>query len=508
MSVTGQSSSVSNVSLALARNRLGVPAIVFFTMSAAAPLMVIAGATTTAFAVTGVTGIPVAFIAMAVLLALFSTGYVAMARQITNAGAFYTYVARGLGRTPGVAAAFVAVLAYNMLQIALYGVFGELARTVLETEFGWNVPWWLCALVAWAIVAVLGVLRVDLNSKVLAVLLTLEVALLLVYDTGNLANPAGGSLSFDTLAPGNLFVAGVGAALVLAVAAFTGFEGAVIFSEEAKDPRRTVPVATYATIAIVAVLYAVSSWAMSVATGPDQVVAQSQEQSIGLLFGLAGQHLGEAAARIGFALFVTSVFAALLSFHNAVSRYLFALGREGVLPRALGRTSRRTGAPLMGSIAQSGLAIVVILAYVLLDLDPLVHLFFWVGMTGAFGVLLLIAATSVSVIGYFGRSPGDEPAWRRIIAPALAAVGLIVTIVLALANYPTLLGAGASGAIVWILPGLYVAAVVLGLAWGAYLRAGRRRVYDGIGLGANAVTGRFTPETETAASALQRTGVA
>ena len=506
MSVTGQSSSVSNVSLALARSRLGVPAIVFFTMSAAAPLMVIAGATTTAFAVTGVTGIPAAFLAMAILLALFSVGYVAMARHITNAGAFYTYVARGLGRTPGVAAAFVAVLAYNMLQIALYGGFGVLANMVLDSEFGWNVSWWVCALVAWAIVAILGVLRVDLNSRVLAVLLTAEVALLLVFDVGNLANPAGGSLTFDTLAPNNLFVTGVGAALVLAVTAFTGFEGAVIFSEEARDPRRTVPLATYATIGIIAVLYALSSWAMSVATGPDNIVAASREQSIGLLFGLAGENLGEGAARIGFALFVTSVFAALLSFHNAVARYLFALGREGVLPRLLGRTSSRSGAPKVGSLVQSALALIVILTYLVLDLDPLVQLFFWVGMTGGFGALLLITATSVSVIGYFGRRPGDESAWRRIIAPGLATVGLVVTVVLALANYGTLLGSGASGAIVWILPGLYLAAIVLGLLWGTYLRSARPDVYAGIGLGANAVTGRVGSEADTAISR-QWTGV-
>src|SRR4029450_7839917 len=118
---------------------------------------------------------------------------------------------------------------------------------------------------------------------------------------------------------------------------------------------------------------------------------------------LAGENLGEGAARIGFALFVTSVFAALLSFHNAVARYLFALGREGVLPRLLpsptafaryrfalgregvlprllGRTSSRSGAPKVGSLVQSALALIVILTYLVLDLDPLGQLFFLVGL--------------------------------------------------------------------------------------------------------------------------------
>jgi amino acid transporter len=140
----------------LARSRLGVSAVVFFVMSAAAPLTVIAGAVTTAYAVTGVTGIPVAFVVVAVVLGVFSVGYVTMARRIANAGAFYTYVTHGLGRPPGVAAALVAVLAYNALQIALYGGLGVVAAGFFAAEAGWDAAWWVYALVAWALVAVLG----------------------------------------------------------------------------------------------------------------------------------------------------------------------------------------------------------------------------------------------------------------------------------------------------------------------------------------------------------------
>jgi amino acid transporter len=496
MSVTGQQAPVSNVSLALARSRLGVPAIVFFTMSAAAPLMVVAGATTTAYAVTGITSIPVAFLAIAVALAIFSVGYVAMARRITNAGAFYTYIARGLSRTSGTAAAFVAVLAYNALQIALYGGFGVLASGLLEEKFGLKWSWVVCALIAWAIVAALGVLRVDLNGKVLAVLLTAEVLVLLVYDIFNLANPAGGSVDFSPLSPGGLFTAGIGAALVLAVTAFTGFESAAIFSEEAKDPRRTVPTATFLTIAIIAALYSVSSWAMSVATGVDNIVKVSGEQSVFTLIGLAAQNINATAADIGSVLLVTSLFASLLAFHNAVARYLFALGREGVLPKSLGRTSSRSGSPKVGSLVQSTLALVVILAYYALQLDPLVQLFFWVGMLGGFGVLLLVTATSLAVIAYFAKNPSEENLWTRVIAPALSAVGLGLISVVALVNFDTLLGVKAHDPLRWILPALYLVAIVLGVVWGSVLRSTRPDVYEAIGLGANAVTGRATADTD------------
>lgn len=477
----------SHVLQALSRSRLGVPSVVFFVMSAAAPLTVVAGAVTTAYAVTGVTAIPVAFIAVAAVLGLFSVGYVAVARHVTNAGAFYTYVAHGLGRPAGVAASLVAVLAYNALQIALYGGLGAAAAGLL------GGPWWAWALAAWAFVAVLGLLRVDLNGRVLAVLLVAEIAVLLIYDAAALANPAGGRISFATLSPAGLAAPGAGAVLVLAITGFIGFEAAAVFSEEARDPRRTVPVATYLSVALIAVLYAGSSWALSVATGPGEVVAAAQRDGTETIFRLAGGHLGEPLVHIGHALFLTSLLAALLSFHNAVARYLFALGRERVLPAALGRTGRLTGAPWVASLVQSAVAVAVVTCYAVGGLDPLVQLFFWVGMTGGFGALVLIASTSVAVVGFFARHRVRGRAWRGLLAPGLAAALLAVVVALAVANFATLLGVAPDDPLRWMLPGTYLVAAAAGAGWALLLRSRRPDVYQAIGLGANAVVGRARP---------------
>ena len=79
----------SRVAAALARDRLGVWDVMFQSGGSVAPLTVAAGIVTAAFAVTGLTAIPPAFVVVGALLALFSVGYTAMARHITNAGAFY-----------------------------------------------------------------------------------------------------------------------------------------------------------------------------------------------------------------------------------------------------------------------------------------------------------------------------------------------------------------------------------------------------------------------------------
>ncbi|HEY2792287.1 MAG TPA: amino acid permease, partial [Micromonosporaceae bacterium] len=119
MSTPVQTPSV--VTASLAKDRLGVFSVIMFAMTAAAPLLVVGGLVTTGWAATGVVGMPLAFVVIGIALAIFSVGYVAMARHVTNAGAFYSYIARGGSKSLGVGASFVAVLAYNMLQIGLYG---------------------------------------------------------------------------------------------------------------------------------------------------------------------------------------------------------------------------------------------------------------------------------------------------------------------------------------------------------------------------------------------------
>jgi amino acid transporter len=406
-----------------------------------------------------------------------------MARRITNAGALYAYLARGLGRPVGVGGALIAALAYNALQVGLYGMFGPTLSGYLADKFGFELSWWVCSLAAWLLVAVLGVLRVDLNGRVLGVLLSAEVAVLLVLTVAGLADPASG-LPLTSLSPGGLFGhAGVGALLVTALLGYVGFEAVAVFSEEARVPRRTVPVAIYTSLALIGAAYALSSWAMSVHYGDDQVAAVAAQQGPGMLFTMATP----AVAEIATVLFMTSLFAAMISFHNAVARYMFALGRERVLPGVLGRTERRTGAPRVASITQSAIGLGVIVLYALAGWDPMVRLFFWLGTTGAFGVLCLLAATSIAVIRFFARDPRGESAWRRLVAPALAALALLAMVWAGLANYATLLGVPPGSTEAWALPAAFAVAAVVGIVYGAWLRSARPEVYQGIGLGAQAL---------------------
>jgi amino acid transporter len=472
----------STVQGGLARRRLGVRSLVFFIVSASAPMTAVGGGIAVTFAITGVVGMPASYAILGVVLALFAVGYAAMSRYVFSAGAFYAYVAHGLGGAWGVAASFVALVGYNGIQIGLYGLFGRVLGRFAASHFGVEWPWWVWALVALTVVGVLGLRRIGLNARVLSVLLMAEVCAVLLFDLGALLHPHGGKISAAGLNPKNLFADGIGGAFALVMGAYVGYEQAAIYCEEAKDPRRTVARSTYLAVAIIGVLYAVSAWAMTVTVGPDKIIARAREDP-NMMFSLMDTNFGQVTADLANLLLVTSIFAALLSFHNGVARYMFALGRERILPAVLGRTGRSSAAPVAGSITQSVGALVVVALFAALGLDPVMQLCAWLTYVGAVGVLVLMLGTSLAVVGFFRGRDSVETSWHRVVAPVLSTIALVAVIWVTVRNSDAMLGAEQASGLGWVLPGIVGAAAVVGLGWGLTLRRTRPDIYARVGRG-------------------------
>jgi len=469
----------STVSNALARNRLGAPGISLSIASSVAPLTVVAGVVTTGLAVTRLTGVSIAMVAVAAVLMIFVVGYVAMARHIPNAGAFYAYVAQGISKPFGVGASWVALAAYNCFQCASYGGIGAIGAPLIKDWFGLDIQWFVLAFITWVIVALLGVRDVGVSEKVLAVLVLAETLLVVVYSI-TIVFTDGFQFSSAPLSLHSLWGPGAGALLVIAATAFAGVEQGAVYIEESKDPRRTVPRATFFTVAAIAVVYFFASWVQISAAGAE-VIDRAGKEGPDLFFNEAAVNLGTPALDFGHALFLTSLIAAMIAFHNIIARYTFALGREGVLPRVFGRTAK--GAPRNASLAQSALGLIVIFVWAIAGWDPLVQLFFWGGTSGGLGVLLLITLTSIAVIAYFARTPHDESAWHRIGAPVIASIFLLIISYLALSNLATLFGVAPRSGPAWVVPIGYLVIFVAGIVWGLVLKSSQPTVYEGIGLG-------------------------
>ncbi|MFF9984362.1 APC family permease [Streptomyces erythrochromogenes] len=475
---------------ALRADRLGTAGLLLSVLAASAPLMVVAGVMPTTFGLMGVVGQPLLFVILGLVLALFSVGYAEMSRHVHNAGAFYAYIARGLGPTAGAAASLVALVAYSAMQVGVYGILGFEISGLFATYLDIELAWWIPALLAVAVTGALGWLKIDLNAKVLGVLLLIECALVVVFDAAALAKPGPEGLSLHAFNPETLGGAGLGTALCFCIAAFVGFEQSPVYAEETSKPHIVVSRVMFLAVGFVALFFAFSAWALTIATGPGEVVKTAAEAGPGLLFQLTEARLGTGFTDVLHVLFVTGMFAAMISFHNVVARYAFAMGREGLLPAAFGRTNPGTGAPATGSLLQTGIATVVVLAFAVTDdlpagdpTAPVLHLFTWMGSVGALGVTLLMAAASFAVIAFFvRRGTAGAQVWR-LVAAAAAGLALLAIAVYTVKDFGVLVGAEKGSALSWVLPGIIGAAVVAGLLYGVFLRRSRPEVHARIGLG-------------------------
>jgi amino acid transporter len=242
---------------------------------------------------------------------------------------------------------------------------------------------------------------------------------------------------------------------------------------------------------------------VAIAAGPDTIVdpvalgaagfgAPDAPDPTTVLFIAGEERLGAFWGDTASLLFATSLFAALLSFHNAVARYTFALGRERVLPSVFGRVQDRTGAPYVASLTQTVLALTVVVVFALADADPVLKLFTWLTNLGALGVLLLMAVTSFAVVAFFRKRPdADVGSWARATAPAIAGVALLVVLVLGVLNFNVLI-TGATDAptdtMTIVLPLILFGGGLLGLVVGAWMKSNRPDTYARIGEGAGAET--------------------
>jgi len=436
---------------ALHSGRLGVLGIVFFVVAAAAPLVGMTGAVPVAIVLGNGAAAPGAYVVAGIVLLLFSVGYAAMATKVTNVGAFFAFVGRGLGIIPGVGSAFVSLVAYLAVQLAVYGFFGGVVTAQMADKLDIHWHWWVWTLIAWALVTGLSALSVDVGAKLLGVLMTLELLSLIVTATAVLFSsdkPAGVDIG-ASFAPSNIFTGGLastaGIAIAFAFASYIGFEATAIYGEESKEPHKTVPRATYLAVIAITVIFGYTAFGIVTALGAPHVVDQTATLSDGLvnpanvLFSVADTYVGSWMSDVMSWLVISSLFAGLLAFQNSAARYFYAMGRAGVLPRALDRVNRR-GAPWTATVVTSVVSFVVIVFFQLKGWDPVLNLFYWFSGLAVIAIAFVEILVSVAVIAFFSRHRGEASVWASVFAPLLSIGGLAVGLWLLMSRFALLAG--------------------------------------------------------------------
>ena len=459
----------------LRSNTLGVAAIVFLVLAAVAPLTGIVVVASLAIALGNGGGAPASFFIVAVILLFFAIGYAQMSKQMVNSGGFYAFVVKGLGRTGGLVAGLIATLGYNFFVVGTIGTSGFFMQVIIAQLTGLDISWIVWGLLSIIVCFLMARAGIDFSTKVLGVSLVLEVAILIVFDVSVLVQTGFDIAAFS---PEAVFSGSLPIGLLLAATAFLGFEATALFSEEARNPLKTVPRATYTAIIAIGLILGVTTWAVVSATG----VANAQQVALehlptgDLIFSLADTYLGPVMTVIMEILLLVSLFAAMLAFHNSATRYLYSLGRARVLPHALART-RSNGAPQIAGLVQASFAAIVALLFFIGGLDPILNLVPAMLGFGTLAVLVLQGLAALAIIVHFRRTR-DPRWWSTFIAPGIGFLGIGTITVLAIVNFDIV--AGSTDLLIRLMPLLLVVALIGGIVYGAYLRRSKPAVYDAL----------------------------
>lgn len=420
--------------------RLGVSSVVFMVIAAAAPLTVVGGGFPVGALLGDGVGAPSMFLIGGVILLFFAVGLSTMSNYVPRPGAFFTYVGYGLGRPLGLAAAWLAILTYTTIQVAVYGYAGAVLSSYIVSLHGPDLPWWLYSLAVVAIVGLLGYRHIELSGKVLAVFLVCEIGVVLVLAGAIVATGGAEGISAQPFAPTNVVSGAPAIALMFALAGFIGFESTAIYRDEAKDPQKTIPRATYASLIVIAVFYTFASWALVMGIGPSHLMSELAKDPAAFIGTVTAQYLGTAGGWVVNTLMITSLFACVLSFHNVITRYQHSMSNAAVLPASLGKVHKRHGSPHTSSIVQTITAAALMVAFALFHLDPVLQVFTWFSGISTFAIVVLMGLTCLAVITYFTAKKIRAGVWKTWIAPVIGLIGLVVVAVIIAQNFPLLIG--------------------------------------------------------------------
>jgi amino acid transporter len=377
---------------------------------------------------------PFVYVMCTLLLLIAASGIVAMSAQVPSAGAFYTYVTRGLGPRAGFVTGGLTFVAYALLPPAEIGLIGSYLQSTIAAEFGVNIPWALIGLVPAGLMMFLAFEGIRSSLRAALVLFTAEVVVILVLAfiiIGSGGGPDGLTVTPLTPTASPNGFPGLVTGAVFAALSYVGFEGAAVLGEEAREPRRTVPRAIVWSVLGVGILYSFCIWAEVVGLGIS--TANATDGTATPWNDLAATFAPWMKWFVVIAS-VSSMFAVMVNSNNSIIRVLFVMSREGLLPSFLTRIHPRHASPT-GAVAVVGIFSVVLTLVLGLFIgglgDPAAgaNVYGYLGFLLTLGVLPVYALTNVAAIRYLWRKTDVFNIWKHGILPALGAlliIGLLI----------------------------------------------------------------------------------
>lgn len=451
------------------------------------------------------------FLFATIVLTIFAIGFVAMAKYVTTAGAFYGFISHGLGQVAGMASGLLAAVAYIIFEASLIGGFAYFAAEYVLKPAGLNIPWIVVAIIGIVIIWLLAYFKITIAAGVLGITLVCEIILLLALGVSVLFKGGPDGFMFTDIVPpwqafnglpegayGTGVAAGVAAiGIFFAFWSWVGFETTAVYGEESKNPKRNVPLATMIAVIGLGLFYTFMSWMVVVGNGPAKAIEVSAGASpVDLWLNLVDSNLGAPIVIVYEVLLVVGSFACAMAFHNAASRYIYALGREsaaGWIRNTLGSINVKHGSPAYASTLQSVITLVLCVLFLLFtvvlvegesvpELVPYVNVYGLLALIGTAMILIVQTITSIAVISYFWvkKTHKGNPLWT-LVAPIIGAAGMLYALWLLWDNRNFAAGLAADSLVFQFMPYYVGGILVIGIVYALYVRMAKPNLYKEIG---------------------------
>jgi amino acid transporter len=421
----------TNTTVGLERGAIGLPEVLFQSITHMAPAVATALSIGAATGLAGgITPLAVVFALIACLFTAYSIGQ--LAAHLPSAGGMYTYVSRGLGSFFGWLMAWAFTLAEPLVPPALYASFGLFGAALITTITGFSADLlWLplavlCGLVVWWLVyrGIALSTRVGIGLGLIEIAIFVVVSALLVINAGSR-----NTVSVFIPADGNYLPAFRG--MVFCLLAFVGFEAAAPLGEETRDPKRTIPRAVMLSAILIGIFYVFCYYAATVYFGPDKMATDflgfNNADPWG---GMAEEVLPGIGSLLVIFAIVNSSLANANSGATASTRSIFSLGRSRLLPAWLGEVHPTHRTPVNAVHAQGllGIVLTVVLGLGFQGVSTGGPLTTYIFIGYALGLLFagMYIAINLAAIGFFlGERRSELNPVKHLLVPVIGVLAMI-----------------------------------------------------------------------------------
>ena len=367
--------------------------------------------------------LPLAFLVATIGAVFVANSVIQFAKKLPTASFAYTFNANGLGPRWGHLSGWLLLLGYALTTPMLYAATALWSSQLVQSLTGAHVPWEIFYVVCLLGTVALSHWGIQQTTKLSLTLVAFEVAVVVALSLTILVRGGDSGLSatpFSPSAPGANW-SGIFLAMVFTVMSFVGFENTAVLGEESREPKRVIPRATIAAIAVLGAYYILTSYSEVIGFGPSHM---DQMGKYDIPFnGLAQRYWSHGAAYlVGFAA-VTALFAGVIASHNATTRVLYSMGRTGALPRALGRTHPVHQTPTVANATHAVFALLVG-GGVGLAVGP-ANVWAYLGSFMVPAIIIVYLLVNLSVYLFYRRKHPTEFSWvKHALFPLLGTAAM------------------------------------------------------------------------------------